>query len=56
MGFIGKWILGALLIANDNFSLNLKIYILSRNPRLFHQIYHWKPSISFFLKVILEKH
>jgi nucleoside-diphosphate-sugar epimerase len=34
-GFVGTWILGALLFANDNFSLNIKIYILSRNPKLF---------------------
>tara|TARA_B100000989_G_scaffold109721_1_gene80538 strand:- start:18842 stop:19888 length:1047 start_codon:yes stop_codon:yes gene_type:complete len=34
-GFIGKWLLGALLLANDKFFLNLKIFILSRNPQAF---------------------
>ena len=56
-GFIGKWILGALLIANDNFSLNLKIYILSRNPRLFQSsnIFIGNHPSVFFLKGDIRK-
>ena len=56
-GFIGKWILGALLLANDKFSLNLKIYILSRNPELFkskNKIFGNHASV-FFLKGDIRK-
>ena len=56
-GFIGKWVVGALLLANDKFSLNLKIYILSRNPDLFISTYKFignHPNI-FFLKGDIRK-
>jgi nucleoside-diphosphate-sugar epimerase len=34
-GFVGKWLLATLLHANENFSLNCKITVLSRNPDTF---------------------
>jgi len=34
-GFFGKWILGFLNYANTHHSLNLEIYVLSRNPENF---------------------
>ena len=34
-GFIGKWILSVFLYANDIFSLDLKIFLLSRHPKRF---------------------
>lgn len=34
-GFIGKWILASFLYTNDKYSLNAKIYILSREPQFF---------------------
>ncbi len=38
-GFFGKWLLGALLGANDELGLNLKITILSRDPAAFARRY-----------------
>lgn len=56
-GFIGKWILGTLLLANDKFSLNLKIYILSRNPQLFQSsnVFMGNHSSVFFIKGDVRK-
>lgn len=34
-GFVGKWLLGALLFANDVLDLNCTIIALSRNPEIF---------------------
>lgn len=31
-GFFGKWLSESLLFANNNYSLDIKVYILSRNP------------------------
>jgi dTDP-glucose 4,6-dehydratase len=35
-GFFGKWLLECLLFANNNGSLDIKVYILSRNPEAFN--------------------
>lgn len=40
-GFVGKWLVGALITANENFSLNMKIYILSRDPEKFRLNYKY---------------
>jgi len=36
-GFFGKWLLGGLLFANDELSLDLKLSVLSRNPSQFQR-------------------
>lgn len=38
-GFIGKWLIGSLLNINNNFKLNLKIDIISRNSKRFEKNY-----------------
>jgi dTDP-glucose 4,6-dehydratase/UDP-glucose 4-epimerase len=36
-GFFGRWLLESLLLANDEFNLNLKIMVLTRNPAAFKE-------------------
>jgi nucleoside-diphosphate-sugar epimerase len=36
-GFFGKWLLGGLLQANDELALDMKLTVLSRNPKVFQQ-------------------
>ena len=38
-GFIGKWLVGSLLLANENYSLNCKVTILTRNSRVFSNLH-----------------
>jgi nucleoside-diphosphate-sugar epimerase len=40
-GFIGKWMIGALLTANDSLDLGCKVALLSRNPRNFKLQNYW---------------
>ncbi len=56
-GFIGKWIIGALIIANENFFLKLNIYILSRDPEKFRLKYKYisKQPYIFIIKGDVRK-
>ena len=38
-GFIGKWLVHSLLYLNDSYNLNLKVEVLSRNPKKFIDSY-----------------
>lgn len=38
-GFFGKWLLKSIIYANQQLSLNVKVYILSRNPEEFLSAY-----------------
>ena len=40
-GFIGKWLIGSLLLANKNYSLNCKVTILTRNSRAFSELHKY---------------
>jgi nucleoside-diphosphate-sugar epimerase len=40
-GFIGKWLVGSLIYANDVYSLDCKITILTRNPDFFIDSYEY---------------
>lgn len=51
-GFIGKWLLSALLTANQRLSLNCQIEILTRSPQDFREC---SPQIACAQGVILHK-
>jgi dTDP-glucose 4,6-dehydratase len=51
-GFIGKWLLSALLTANQRLSLNCRIEVLTRSP---HQFKKLSPQIACDKDVILHQ-
>lgn len=51
-GFIGKWLLSALLTADERLSLNCEIEILSRNPKQFCESF---PDIACAKGVVFHK-
>lgn len=49
-GFIGKWLIGSLILANKIYSLNCKVAILTRNSQVFRNSYDYianDPAVSF---------
>jgi nucleoside-diphosphate-sugar epimerase len=47
-GFIGKWFIESIIYANKEFSLNIKLTVLSRNPELFkRECPHLSQNINF---------
>ena len=50
-GFIGKWLVGSLLLANKIHSLNCKVTVLTRNSRVFRELNSGyianDPAVSF---------